>query len=444
MENNILLTDKISNLFIKFTIPSIIAMSISGAQSLIDGLFLGRYVGANALASISVAQPFISSIFGLSLIIAIGSTSLIGVEIGRGNIEKSQNIMRTTLIATLITSLIITFLGVVFNSKIAVFLGSNDVLLKDTALYIKNVSLFSIFMCFSLVFGVLTRVVGRPDLAMKANVVSLLANVLLNTLLVKYFNLGVLGASLSTAFAFASGLIISIKPFLNKNTIINVFSGRFNLHHLASLLYNGSSEGVSSLSYSITSFIFNKAFMEIAGENGVSAFTAISYLSMFATLTIDGIATGIGPIISYNYGANKKSRVKELLKLSCKITVGFGVTVFLIIILFNKNLIGLFIANEQNVMELAIEGSRIYAFSFLANGLNIVLSGYFTSIGNASVSAMVSASRGIVFIVLGILIMPKIFGINGVWFTVPFAELMTLVIAVKLYSMNKNISIYNY
>lgn len=140
--NNLLLNGKIPNLFVKFTIPSIIAMSISGAQSLLDGIFLGRYIGSNALASISIAQPFISSIFGVSLIIAIGSASLIGLEIGKGNIQKAQDTMKTTCIITLLSSLIITLTGILFNKEIASLLGANNILIKDSALYIRNLSLY--------------------------------------------------------------------------------------------------------------------------------------------------------------------------------------------------------------------------------------------------------------------------------------------------------------
>lgn len=287
-------------------------------------------------------------------------------------------------------------------------------------------------MCFSLVFGVLTRVIGRSDLAMKANMLSLIVNIVLNTLLVKYLNLGVTGASLSTALAFASSLIILVRPFLDRDCILYIKKGEFNSSYGKISLCNGMSEGISSLSYSITSFMFNNAFMNMAGEGGVSAFTTISYISLFATLTIDGISTGISPIISYNYGANNKHRVRELLKLSCKVTLLFGCFVFLMITLFNRDLVSIFIIDDKNIIEMAASGSKIYAFTFLFNGVNILFSSYFTSIGDAFNSSIVAMSRGIIFIFIGILIIPQYLGINGVWITVPFAEFSTLIIIIML------------
>ena len=431
--NNILLTEKIWKLFIKFSIPSVIAMSVTGTQALIDGIFLGRFVGTNALASVNIAQPFMSLIIGISLIIAIGAVSLIGRSLGEGDIEKAQDACKSALIITLFSSITIMLFGIFFNRQIASFLGANDVLIDNSALYIRNLAFCSVFMCFSLVLGVFTRVIGRPDISMKANIFGLFVNIILNTLFIKILNLGVFGASLATGLAFASGFIVSVVPFLKKNTVINLYSGRFNLNYSMDLLYNGSSEGVGSLAAATTSFVFNLAFMSIAGENGVSAFTAISYISIFANLITGGIAAGIGPIISYNYGAKQYDRIKEILKLSSIISVSLGAIIFTIIIFFKENLVGLFVSNNKEVFDLAINGARIYALAFLISGLNVIYSGYFTSIGKALASIIIAASRGIVFIIIGVMIIPRLLGIDGVWATVPCAELLTLIIVILLY-----------
>ena len=432
MDNNILLTEKISKLFIKFSIPSVIAMSVTGIQALIDGIFLGRFVGTNALASVNIAQPFMSLIIGVSLIIAIGAVSLIGRNLGEGNIKKAQDACKSALIIILFTSLLIMCFGIFCNRQIASFLGANSVLIDNTALYIRNLAFCSVFMCFSLVLGVFTRVIGRPDISMKANIFSLVVNITLNTLLIKVLNMGVFGASLATGIAFASGFVLSVIPFLNKKTIINFYSGKFNLNYSLDLLYNGSSEGVGSLAAATTSFVFNLAFMKIAGENGVSAFTAIAYIAIFANLITGGIAAGIGPIISYNYGAKEYTRIKEILKLSSVVSITLGLIIFTIIILFKENLIGLFITDNMEVTNIAVNGAKIYAIAFLFSGLNVIYSGYFTSIGKALASIVVAASRGIVFIILGVSILPRIFDIAGVWATVPTAEILTLIIVVFL------------
>ncbi|MBC5995328.1 hypothetical protein EAI30_07340 [Romboutsia ilealis] len=216
-----------------------------------------------------------------------------------------------------------------------------------------------------------------------------------------------------------------------------MYSGKFNLNYSANLLSNGSSEGVGSLAAATTSFVFNLAFMNIAGEHGVSAFTAIPYISIFANLITGGIAAGIGPIIYYNYGVKEYSRIKGILKLSTIVSLSLGTIIFGVIMFFKESLIELFVSSNPEVFELAINGAKIYALAFLINGLNVIFSGYFTSIGKALASIVVAASRCIIFIIIGVMIIPKLFGIAGFWATVPCAEILTLIIVIFLYQNSK-------
>ena len=175
------------------------------------------------------------------------------------------------------------------------------------------------------------------------------------------------------------------------------------------------------------------AYMEIAGEDGVSAFTAIGYISLFASLIVCGISAGIGPVISYNYGAKLDSRVKQMMSLSCKVAIVMGTILVFTIFLFGKYLILLFVSDNQAVLDLALHGSKIYAFTFFFNGLNILFSGYFTSIGDALASIIIAICRGIIFILAGISILPQFMGISGVWMTVPVAEILTLLVVFFLF-----------
>ncbi|MGL5692529.1 MAG: MATE family efflux transporter, partial [Peptostreptococcaceae bacterium] len=151
-----------------------------------------------------------------------------------------------------------------------------------------------------------------------------------------------------------------------------------------------------------------------------------------------GISDGIGPIISYNYGYNRTDRVKEILNLSYKVTLILGIILFGILFLFGESLVSMFASGNKEVLELAVSGSKLYALAFFFNGFNIVYSGYFTAIGKAKESIIISACRGVIFILLGIVILPRFLGIQGVWLTIPFAELMTYIISIKLMNINES------
>ncbi len=433
MQDNLLGTEKISKLFIKFSIPAILSLTIAGVQTMVDGVFLGNFVGTNAMASINIAAPFMQLMIGMNLIIGIGGASYIGRSLGEGQVKRAQDIFKSACLFMMGLSIVILALGFTFSNQLATFLGANDVLLADSSTYIKILALFAPFIGLSFILGVFVRCIGKPNVYLMSSIVSLFANIILNYVLIKQLKLGIVGAPIATGLSFTTSFLIVAIPFMKKSSVLNFFTGMFNWKLTGQLLYNGSSEGVSSLAAAISTFVFNMAFMKIAGEAGVSAFTAIGYISLFASLIVCGVAAGIGPVISYNYGAQLHDRVKQMMSISCKMAIIMGSSLVLLIFFFGKYLIMMFVNDNQAVLDLALAGSKIYAFTFFFNGLNILFSGYFTSIGDALSSIIVAVCRGMIFILLGISILPQFVGISGVWMTVPVAEILTLLVVVFLF-----------
>ena len=213
-----------------------------------------------------------------------------------------------------------------------------------------------------------------------------------------------------------------------KKTVLNLFEGRCCAREILMAAFNGSSEGVTYAANALTVFLLNRSFMNFAGAGGVAAFTVISYAGNFVTLIMFGMSDGISPILSNNYGAGQKHRIQSTLRIALAANFLIGVLLFIIFNLFGENLIRIFVDNAEDasIIQMAADGAKIYGICFLANGFNIVQSGYHTALGNAVASITIAASRGIVFIVIGIALFSALWGINGVWFTLPFAELMTV------------------
>ena len=437
MQDNVLGTEKISKLFIKFSIPAILSLTIAGVQTMVDGIFLGNFVGTNAMASVNIAAPFIQLMIGMNLIIGVGGASYIGRSLGEGKVKRAQDIFKSAFLFMIGLSIVSSVLGFTFSHQLASFLGANDVLLADSSTYIKILALFAPFIGLSFILGVFVRCIGKPNVYLISSVASLFANIILNYVLIKQLKLGIVGAPIATGLSFTTSFLIAAIPFIKKSAVLNFFTGKFNWKLTGQLLYNGSSEGVSSLAVAISTFVFNMAFMQIAGEVGVSAFTAIGYISLFASLIVCGVSAGIGPVISYNYGAQLHDRVKQMMNISCKMAMIMGTALVVLIFLFGKYLIMMFVSDNQAVLDLALYGSKIYAFTFFFNGLNILFSGYFTSIGDALSSIIVAVCRGMIFILLGISILPQFIGISGVWMTVPVAEVLTLLVVICLLKKDK-------
>ena len=441
MEDNILLTDKVSSLIKKFAIPAIISMVIAGIQTMIDGIFVGNVLGSNGMASVTLASPFMNLVIGLSMVVSIGSQSYMSIALGDGNKEKAQNIFKTFIYFIIVVGGLITLLGFFFSTEIAKILGADNTLVADVAIYIKCLSIYTIPLSIMFLFGFTARILEKPELYFKATLLSLISNIGLNYFLIYKLSLGIKGAAIATGLAYSLGLVVVIWPVLKKDSPLNIFKGKFDKNEILPVLYNGSSEGINSISAAVSAYIFNLAFMNIAGADGVAAFTAINYIAQFGIMVMFGISDGIGPIISYNYGNKRYDRVKETMDKSKKIILAVNLSIFLILVFFGKQLTTIFIQNNDVITNLVASGSKLYAIGFLFAGFNIVNSGYFTYIDQATNSIIVAASRGLIFIIIGIIILPKFLDISGVWLCIPFAEVITYLITLKLMN-NSNKVVY--
>ncbi|ONI47514.1 hypothetical protein AN644_05035 [Candidatus Epulonipiscium fishelsonii] len=405
-------------------------------QTIIDGIFVGNFIGEAELASINISQPFMQIVIGICLVMSIGGLSFLGRSLGEGKTEEAQDIFKTIYIFLSITLLLISIIGITFSPKRATLLGANEELLLYAQTYIRIISFFPLIIGSMFLFGFTSRILGKPELYLKATLASIVVNVTLNYIFLAILKTGIGGAAFATGIAHTVSLYFVIKPVLDKNSQVNLFKGRFVTKYIVPVMYNGSSEGVTSVATATSTFIFNLAFMEIAGTSGVAAFTAISYLSLFGGFLIFGIADVIGSIISYNFGNEQHNRVIDIMKLSLLSSSIIGIILFAILSAFAQPLVEIF-ADNTDVVNLAVGGAKIYAFAFLLSGFNVITGGYFTAIGDAKSSIIISASRGLIFILIGITVLPIFLGVNGVWATVPCAELLTAIFAVYILK-NKN------
>ena len=320
--------------------------------------------------------------------------------------------------------------GLFLSRPLALLLGANEVLLDETALYIRTVAVFIPAICFMMHFGFTARLLEKPHLYLIATLCCVSCNVIMDYLAVKVLGLGVVGAAAATGLSYLSGLLVVVRPFLSRKSIVNLFEGTFHWDILRSSSFNGSSEGITSISAALTMYLFNTAFMGFAGESGVAAFTVINYAGNFVVLVMFGVSDGISTLVSYNYGAKLLLRVKKTLRAALMINFCIGLLIFTVLHLFSRQMVGIFVSDNEFVTAMAVQGAALYSFCFLMNGFNIVQSGYYTSMGDALASVIISASRGIVFISTGIFLLPQFLGINGVWLTPPFAELMTVLVCL--------------
>ncbi len=429
---NILGKEKISKLFASIVLPSVISMVIIGIQTMVDGVFLGNFIEPNAMASVNIAQPYISITHSVCFGVTLGGAAYIGIMLGSNHIDRARDIYRTVMISILCSGIFFAMIGVIFSKELGMILGANEVLLPRTDEYLRTYSLFIPLIMFSIMTSFMIRVMGYAKRYLISNIAGILSNVILNTLFIIILQWGMTGAALATGLANVVALLIALPPMFDHKNSLHIFKGKFDFRMLGKVLYNGTSEAVTALSAALTAYLFNITFMKYFGEDGVTAFTTVNYISTMVTLTMFGVADGLAPIISYNYGAGMTDRVNQARKTSYGINMISGVIVYAIIWFFGEALISIYVQGDPLLVEMAYSGAKIHGIFFLICGFNIINGSFFTAIGKSKESILISGSRGVFFIVLGILILPLIFAGNGVWMVVPVADAITVIVSVYL------------
>lgn len=423
----------IPGLFMKYAVPGVVGLLFLGIQTVIDGMVLSHFAGTRALASVSLILPCYNFMVAAALVTGIGCQTLVGIKLGQHDVDSANRALTTAFLFLLAFSVAVSTLIYLFAYPIAGWLGADAALLDGSVRYIRT--LIPFFPVLGLMFlgDYMLKLSGRPAYATAVMSGTVVLNILLDLLFVGVWKWGIAGAGLATGIAFTVGAFGNLPPLFKRSRPVCVQRGRFDRRLLGQMLYNGSSEGISELSAGISIFMFNLVLMRRVGAHGVAAFTALEYILYIGVTVFLGISDGIIPVISYNFGSGCLQRVKSVLRLAVRTNLFIGIFLFAALWLAGEQIVGLFFkSTDTEVLDLAVRGTGIFAFAFLFNGLNLLASAYFTAIGNAKMSVIVSLSRGLVFIAIGLLWLPGRFGLDGIWMVIPFAELCTLFVSALL------------
>lgn len=428
-----LATAGIGRLFQKYALPGVIGLLFLGIQTVIDGIVLSHFAGARSLASVSLILPCYNFIIAAALVTGIGCQTLVGLSLGRGDLLSANRALTTAFLFLAVFSVVGSALIFGLARPIALWLGADEMLLEGSVRYIRSMVPFFPMLCLMFLGDYMMKIAGRPVRATWIMSGTVVLNIALDLLFVGLWGWGISGAGLATGIAFTAGACCNVPPMFSRRQTVCVQCGRFRWRLLGQMLYNGSSEGISELSAGISIFLFNLVLMRYIGPDGVAAFTALEYILFIGVTVFLGVSDGVIPIVSYNHGNGCRGRVRAVVRLAARTNLAIGAALFGLLWLGGGQVVALFFkSSEAAVLDIAVKGASVYAFAFLFNGFNILISGYFTAIGNAKMSVIVSLSRGLLFIALGIMWLPQWLGLEGIWYVIPVAELCTLLVALCL------------
>lgn len=415
---------------LRFVAPSIFMMVFISIYGVIDGLFVSRFVGKTAFASINLVMPFIMILGGMGFMIGTGGTALVAKTLGEGDNKRANRYFTMMVYFTLILGAALTLLGIVFMRPIAYFLGASDEMIGDCVVYGTAVIAFTTSFMLQNLFQSFLVTAEKPKLGLLATVAAGVTNIILDALFIAVFNMGVLGAALATGISQCVGAVIPFMYFLRKNDcILKLVKTKLELKPIVRACTNGSSELMNNISSSIVSMLYNFKLMDMLGENGVSAYGVIMYVQFIFISIYIGYVIGAGPIIGYNYGADNRAELQNIFKKSTVFMTISGAVLTLSAILLASPLSKIFVGYDKDLFELTKRAFYLFSFAFILVGLNIFVSNLFTALNNGLISAVVSFLRTLVFQTLSVLILPEIIGSDGIWYSIAIAEVGAFIVS---------------
>ncbi|MDE6149460.1 MAG: MATE family efflux transporter [Ruminococcus sp.] len=432
---NIQLSDHFSyKKLLRFVIPSIIMMIFTSIYGVVDGLCVSNFVGKTSFAAVNLIMPLLMILGAIGFMIGTGGCAIVSKTLGEGKKETANKYFSMLVYVTIIVGIILTIIGQIFIKYIASSLGASDNMLENCVLY-GRITLISLtaFMLQN-VFQSFLVAAEKPKIGLNVTIAAGLTNVILDLLFVAAFKWGIAGAAAATALSQLVGGIIPLIYFSRKNSsLLQLTKSKPDMKILLKTCVNGSSELMTNVSLSLVNMLYNFQLMRFAGENGIAAYGVIMYVNFIFIAIYIGYSIGSAPIIGYHYGAGNHAELKNLFKMSLKIIGIAGILLTLLSEVLAPPLTKIFVGYDLSLYLFTCNGFRIFAFSFLISGFNIFGSSFFTALSNGAVSALISFLRTLLFQVAAVLILPIIFGINGIWFAVVASEILAVLITFSFF-----------
>lgn len=427
-----LLEDDVKRLFIKYVSTSVLGMITVSLYILFDTIFIGRGIGKEGLTALNISLPVYNLIYGTGMLIGVGGAAAMSISRGEGDEEKAQMFFKSAVTMGAIMGLCYSLLGTIFLEKISLALGATRESLPMVKEYLGVIILFTPFFLMVQNLSSLVRNDKGYKRAMFAAIAGGLTNLIFDYLFIYPLNMGMRGAAIATAMSAMVSVTVLLAHF-NKDNTLRLGFIILDLSTVKRILSIGLSGFIIEISGGLAIYLFNKELLSTIGGIGVASYSIIANCSIICVAIISGIAQGIQPIISINYGGGKKHRVRVSRNLGILSGVLIGILFLVLGLLIPEAIASAFTKEKGHMLTMTIRGIKLYFTAFPFMGVTVILGAYFQAIEKSKYSTFLSLFRGIIFIGVLLKVLPMIFGADGIWLTVPFSELLSLgVIGVML------------
>lgn len=402
-----------------------------------DQLFVSNFLGTDALSAVSIAGPFLAIALAIGTMIATGGCALVSGRMGEGQMEKARQNFSFFMLFSVAISTLFCVLGILFRRPILYAMGADEALYHLCEAYAVPIFLLIPFAMVSIVLQIFFVAAGRPGLGFGLSIAGGVTNIVLDYVLLAVFPLGVAGTAYASAAGYFLQSVIGVVFFLVNGSLYFV-RPKFDGRALGKACSNGMSEMVGMLAVTVTMVAMNVILMRLVGSDGVAAAAIILSAQTILSAGYAGYVQGIAPVVSYHFGAENFSELKRLTRAALKTVAGMSLLTFAIAFALARPIALLFAKNSAPVTEMAVRGTYIFAAAFLLMGFNLFASGFFTALNDGKTSAILSLFRTLIFLILPLLILPRLWCVDGVWISMPVAEVLSILLSVFCFRRMRN------
>lgn len=409
-------TAPIPRLFVHCTVPAMVGMGFSAIYSITDGIFVGHFIGQEALAAVNLVMPIIMIITALADMVATGSSVRISILLGRGDHNEAHRVF--TVCLALITSVSTAFglAGFLLARPLIGMMGADGLTADYAADYLRIFSLFMPLCCIYYSTDNYLRVCGRVNLSMTINIVSSLLNIVLDVILIVVFHQGLWAAALASCLSMSLGAVWSLVPFIRRKLPLVFTRGTISLRQMRRILINGSSEFFVSIAGSLFAVVMNIVLLRLGGATAVAAIAIVEYVDSLMGMVIHSMVDALQPAVSYCFGAGLLQRMKRIQRTVMASSAILSLLAMLFLMFGGQFLLPLFIKEgDATLYDMSLRAMQLFALSYLVSWIERTLSGYMTAVERPWHSLAISMLSTFLFPLMCMVILVPLWGLDGVW-----------------------------
>lgn len=407
-------------------------MVLFSAYTIIDGIFVSKGVGEIALAAVNISLPFLNILFGVAVLLSMGTSILVAFALGEGEKEKADRIFTQTVVAILIVSAAITLAVCLFARPLGYLLGAGPQTIGYTAKYLHIVCLFSVCFILSYCLEVMVKVDGAPHLAVVGVGTSFMINVGLDYIFILHLGWEVWGAALATGLAQLGSMIVFLSYFLSGKSTLRLRPFQFQWKLFRRILPLGVADCSVELMLGFLTLLYNHVIRSLLGEESLAIYAVLAYVTMLISMVMQGIAQGMMPLVSLSVGHNDTHGIRTYLRRCLLTVVTVGILVTLVCQLTPGTVVAILLEGDSSLFPDTVSALRQYTLSYLPAGISIALAGYFAALGRGGSSTLLSLCRGFLFLPGALLLLFALGGSISIWLAALLGELVAFSLGLLL------------